>query len=216
MNVTEFGLIQRTSVVTLSVAGIFKEVAVIFVSTIIFHDRLTPINISGLIVTLFGIGLYNWLKYNQFTSGEAAVTSKAGKRDTHIFNAGDETALFIDEASNFEAPMHSLGDDDSSASSARSSLEIPSTSNNPYMRSNDTSLALHRMPNSEREREQEEARIEGFETEIGSDAKLLQLDDLEHEVQESLDRGIKEHHAAALPDDWLLLADDEDEPGKHS
>lgn len=77
MNVTEFGLIQRTSVVTLcvvlssiscflpqylimergndrSVAGIFKEVAVIFLSTVIFHDQLTPINISGLVVTISG------------------------------------------------------------------------------------------------------------------------------------------------------------------
>ncbi|KAI5481797.1 nucleotide-sugar transporter [Pseudohyphozyma bogoriensis] len=70
MNVTEFGLIQRTSVVTLSVAGIFKEVAVIFLSMFIFHDQLTPINVSGLVVTLFGIALYNYLKYEQFTSGE--------------------------------------------------------------------------------------------------------------------------------------------------
>ena len=37
-----------------SVAGIFKEVAVIFVSTVIFHDQLTPINISGLVVTISG------------------------------------------------------------------------------------------------------------------------------------------------------------------
>lgn len=47
-------LIQRTSVVTLSVAGIFKEVVVIFLSTVLFHDELTPINISGLCVTIFG------------------------------------------------------------------------------------------------------------------------------------------------------------------
>ncbi|GJN92516.1 hypothetical protein Rhopal_005546-T1 [Rhodotorula paludigena] len=67
MNVTEFGLIQRTSVVTLSVAGIFKEVVVIFLSTVLFHDELTPINISGLCVTIFGIALYNYLKYRQFT-----------------------------------------------------------------------------------------------------------------------------------------------------
>lgn len=74
-----------------SVGGIFKEVAVIFLSMFIFHDQLTPINISGLSVTLFGelhlihvilpivrcwtdidfagIGLYNYLKYSQFTQG---------------------------------------------------------------------------------------------------------------------------------------------------
>ncbi|TNY17456.1 triose-phosphate transporter family-domain-containing protein [Rhodotorula diobovata] len=54
MNITEFGLIQRTSVVTLSVAGIFKEVITIFLSTVLFHDQLTPINVSGLCVTIFG------------------------------------------------------------------------------------------------------------------------------------------------------------------
>ncbi|SCV71381.1 BQ2448_2969 [Microbotryum intermedium] len=73
MNVAEFGLIQRTSVVTLSVAGIFKEVAMIFLSMFIFHDQLTPINVSGLIITLFGIALYNYFKYKQFTDDPASM-----------------------------------------------------------------------------------------------------------------------------------------------
>ncbi|ORZ03641.1 triose-phosphate transporter family-domain-containing protein [Syncephalastrum racemosum] len=62
MIMAEFFLIKRTSVVTLSVCGIFKEVATIFVSSIVFGDRLTVINIIGLCVTLFGIALYNWIK----------------------------------------------------------------------------------------------------------------------------------------------------------
>ncbi|SGY60425.1 BQ5605_C007g04429 [Microbotryum silenes-dioicae] len=73
MNVAEFGLIQRTSVVTLSVAGIFKEVAMIFLSMFIFHDQLTPINVSGLVVTLFGIALYNYFKYKQFTDDPSSA-----------------------------------------------------------------------------------------------------------------------------------------------
>ncbi|KAI8100044.1 triose-phosphate transporter family-domain-containing protein [Halteromyces radiatus] len=62
MIMSEFFLIKRTSVMTLSVCGIFKEVATIFISTIVFGDKLTVINIFGLCITLFGIGLYNWLK----------------------------------------------------------------------------------------------------------------------------------------------------------
>ncbi|ORX49493.1 TPT-domain-containing protein [Hesseltinella vesiculosa] len=62
MIMSEFFLIKRTSVMTLSVCGIFKEVATIFISTLVFGDRLTVVNIVGLCVTLFGIGLYNWLK----------------------------------------------------------------------------------------------------------------------------------------------------------
>ncbi|EIE89371.1 hypothetical protein RO3G_14082 [Rhizopus delemar RA 99-880] len=62
MIVSEFFLIKRTSVVTLSVCGIFKEVATIFISSLVFGDVLTFVNIVGLCITLFGIGLYNWLK----------------------------------------------------------------------------------------------------------------------------------------------------------
>lgn len=56
-------LIRRTSVVTLSVAGIFKEASTILLSSSVFGDRLTPVNVSGLIIALLGIGLYNYLKY---------------------------------------------------------------------------------------------------------------------------------------------------------
>ncbi|KAI8333383.1 triose-phosphate transporter family-domain-containing protein [Chlamydoabsidia padenii] len=62
MIMAEFFLIKRTSVMTLSVCGIFKEVATIFISTIVFGDRLTVVNIIGLCITLFGIALYNWMK----------------------------------------------------------------------------------------------------------------------------------------------------------
>ncbi|KAL9934898.1 hypothetical protein V8E36_005974 [Tilletia maclaganii] len=63
MHLSEFALIQRTSVVTLSVAGIFKEVSTIILASTIFGDELTPINVTGLCITILGIALYNWLKY---------------------------------------------------------------------------------------------------------------------------------------------------------
>jgi len=62
MTASEFALLQRTSVVTLSIAGIFKEVVTISVAGLVFGDRLTPINISGLIVTISAIVAYNWIK----------------------------------------------------------------------------------------------------------------------------------------------------------
>lgn len=65
MTASEFGLIQRTSVVTLSVAGIFKEVLTILVSTIVYGDELTPLNISGLLVTILGIAVYNYLRFKK-------------------------------------------------------------------------------------------------------------------------------------------------------
>ena len=62
MTASEFALLQRTSVVTLSICGIFKEVVTIAVAGIVFKDPLTPINITGLCVTIGSIGAYNYIK----------------------------------------------------------------------------------------------------------------------------------------------------------
>jgi solute carrier family 35, member C2 len=63
MVAAEFALLKRSSVVTLSVCGIFKEVLTISAAGIIFGDELSPINISGLVVTILSIAGYNYLKY---------------------------------------------------------------------------------------------------------------------------------------------------------
>ncbi|EXV02632.1 triose-phosphate transporter family protein [Metarhizium robertsii] len=62
MIASEFALLQRTSVVTLSIAGIFKEVVTISAASIVFDDKLTPINVIGLLVTMAAIGAYNYVK----------------------------------------------------------------------------------------------------------------------------------------------------------
>jgi solute carrier family 35 protein C2 len=62
MTSSEFALLKRTSVVTLSICGIFKEVVTISAAGIVFHDPLTPINVSGLLVTIGSIAAYNYLK----------------------------------------------------------------------------------------------------------------------------------------------------------
>ncbi|GAA5901752.1 hypothetical protein JCM8208_003576 [Rhodotorula glutinis] len=107
MNITEFGLIQRTSVVTLSVAGIFKEVITIFLSTVLFHDQLTPINVSGLCVTIFGIALYNYLKYRQFTHATHAASLSARQHDGDASGAetGDEAYRSAGDEGDEGAPM---------------------------------------------------------------------------------------------------------------
>ena len=62
MTSSEFALLQRTSVVTLSICGILKEVVTISAAGIVFHDPLTPINVSGLLVTIASIAAYNYIK----------------------------------------------------------------------------------------------------------------------------------------------------------
>ncbi|KAH7163311.1 triose-phosphate transporter family-domain-containing protein [Dactylonectria estremocensis] len=62
MTASEFALLQRTSVVTLSIAGIFKEVVTISAASLVFHDTLTVVNFIGLLTTLAAIVAYNYIK----------------------------------------------------------------------------------------------------------------------------------------------------------
>lgn len=65
MTAAEFALLQRTSVVTLSIAGIFKEVVTIGAASIVFDDKLTVVNFIGLITTLGAIAAYNYVKISK-------------------------------------------------------------------------------------------------------------------------------------------------------
>jgi len=62
MTSSEFALLKRTSVVTLSVCGIFKEVITIATAGAVYHDPLTTLNISGLLVTIVAIVAYNTIR----------------------------------------------------------------------------------------------------------------------------------------------------------
>ena len=62
MTASEFALLQRTSVVTLSIAGICKEVVTICAAAVVYDDELTVVNAAGLVVTIAAIASYNWIK----------------------------------------------------------------------------------------------------------------------------------------------------------
>lgn len=62
MTAAEFALLQRTSVVTLSICGIFKEVVTITAAEITYGDKLTKLNMGGLVVTIISIAAYNYIK----------------------------------------------------------------------------------------------------------------------------------------------------------
>jgi len=73
MTASEFALLKRTSVVTLSIAGIFKEVVTISAAALVFGDTMTPINIVGLVVTVAAIAAYNYIKITKMRQ-EAQTT----------------------------------------------------------------------------------------------------------------------------------------------
>ncbi|KOS21064.1 putative transporter [Escovopsis weberi] len=62
MTASEFALLKRTSVVTLSIAGIFKEVVTISAASLVFKDKLTLVNFVGLVTTMVAIVAYNYIK----------------------------------------------------------------------------------------------------------------------------------------------------------
>ena len=51
---TCFSIIQRAGIVPLSIAGIFKEVSTIALSSWVFGDQLTRLNEVGVVITICG------------------------------------------------------------------------------------------------------------------------------------------------------------------
>lgn len=80
----EFALLQRSSVVTLSVCGIFKEVLTISAAGIVFGDELSPINVSGLVVTIASIAAYNYLKFSKMRRDAEKETKSMLEREGGI------------------------------------------------------------------------------------------------------------------------------------
>ncbi|KAI5797960.1 triose-phosphate transporter family-domain-containing protein [Peziza echinospora] len=117
MVASEFALLQRSSVVTLSICGIFKEVITITAAAIVFKDPLTPVNISGLMITIVSIGGYNVWKIQKMridaASGEEPVGGVTGAEYAPVSTTGEnaEDALLPGGSSRTDVGG-SDGDDD--------------------------------------------------------------------------------------------------------
>ncbi|KAM7271285.1 hypothetical protein ACFE04_030499 [Oxalis oulophora] len=70
MVLTEYILISITSAVTVTVAGVVKEVVTIMVAVIFFHDKFTWLKGMGLIIIMIGVSLFNWYKYLKLKKGD--------------------------------------------------------------------------------------------------------------------------------------------------
>lgn len=121
MIASEFALLQRTSVVTLSIAGIFKEVVTIGAASFIFHDELSLINIIGLLTTLVAIGAYNYVKISKMraeaqhevhgpTESDKGLSSYTGS-DIDNDDANEETAGLLQQGEP-NAPLPSVAEDE--------------------------------------------------------------------------------------------------------
>lgn len=157
MTAAEFALLRRTSVVTLSICGIFKEVVTISAGGIVFHDPLSPINVGGLVVTIVSIAAYNYVKIKKMRrdarGGEGEGRDEA-ERETMLVDGdgdGDENkgegegrsiivldargpsgTLEMDDRRGLSSARHSL----SRHSPARSSFS-PTSRSSPALRAGD-------------------------------------------------------------------------------
>ncbi|GAB7344484.1 hypothetical protein MBLNU457_2321t1 [Dothideomycetes sp. NU457] len=89
MTAAEFALLKRTSVVTLSVCGIFKEVLTISTGALVFGDKLTPVNLSGLLVTISSIAAYNYMKINQMRQSSKREAAEQTKAEDPVLDTSD-------------------------------------------------------------------------------------------------------------------------------
>lgn len=85
MIAAEFTLLQRTSVVTLSICGIFKEVVTISAAGVVFHDELSVVNVSGLLVTIACIACYNYLKLSKMREDARRKVSRRDGQEERLF-----------------------------------------------------------------------------------------------------------------------------------
>ncbi|PNY23732.1 transporter [Tolypocladium capitatum] len=125
MTASEFALLQRTSVVTLSIAGIFKEVVTISAASVVFQDKLTLINVVGLLTTMAAIVAYNYIKITkmrqeaqsdvrgrQAVSDPLSLSSNSGSgSDVDNDDGAEETAGLLHQSTDMgQALVSSDGD----------------------------------------------------------------------------------------------------------
>ena len=74
----ELRVVQLASGLTLSIAGVFKEVLTISASVVLLGDQLTPFKVAGLGICVLGIAGYQYLKLVETApSGPLAAPSTA-------------------------------------------------------------------------------------------------------------------------------------------
>ncbi|XP_076840735.1 solute carrier family 35 member C2-like isoform X2 [Brachyhypopomus gauderio] len=81
LGLSEFLLVSRTSSLTLSIAGIFKEVCILLLAVEFLGDRMSPVNWLGFVVCLSGISLHVGLKMHYSKGNGPTLRLLPGGRD---------------------------------------------------------------------------------------------------------------------------------------
>lgn len=90
-------IIQRSGIVPLSVAGIFKEVTTIAISSWVFGDELTHLNMVGVAVTVIGIATYSYHKYQKSVLEDANHPHQHHRDPATLPSEGDGFAPLLEQ-----------------------------------------------------------------------------------------------------------------------
>ncbi|KIJ67490.1 hypothetical protein HYDPIDRAFT_25939 [Hydnomerulius pinastri MD-312] len=110
MVMSEYYIIQRAGVLPMSIAGIAKEVSTITISAWFFGDELTPLNITGVAITICGIALFTYHKYRQTMDSNVALDAHGnaiqldGEGVSGISGSGREFDVELDARSRTARP----------------------------------------------------------------------------------------------------------------
>ncbi|KAK4812829.1 hypothetical protein QYF61_022053 [Mycteria americana] len=102
---SEFLLVSRTSSLTLSIAGIFKEICILFLATHLLGDRLSLLNWLGFAVCLSGISLHVILKAMNSKGEEALKLHKEASSDPDLELLLRQTECGEEEEEDVETPQ---------------------------------------------------------------------------------------------------------------
>ncbi|KZT08442.1 TPT-domain-containing protein [Laetiporus sulphureus 93-53] len=99
MVLSEFYILQRAGVVPMSIAGIAKEVTTISISAWFFGDELTPLNITGVAITVCGIALYTFHKYRLSMDAKVPLDAHGNPIVEDTESSAEETVALQDDLS---------------------------------------------------------------------------------------------------------------------
>lgn len=106
MELSEFLVLSRTSSLTLSVAGIFKEICQLVLAVQFNGDQLSVMNILGLIMCLIGICshvIHKFAIYSKNRTEVSAVTFDSSIEQANIQNHTGQRMPLLDDLGNSES-----------------------------------------------------------------------------------------------------------------
>lgn len=144
MVISEFYILKRAGVVPMSIAGIFKEVATMSASALVFGDELTPLNVTGIAIAFCGIVLFTYHKYSKSLESTVPVDTHGnpveeddidiveeytpgafGLEESQTFNGGSRE-ITLDSA---RSPLFAIGPEDDSDNDDESRTLVSNSGN---------------------------------------------------------------------------------------